>query len=83
MLDEKCWLWNNMFKIEQYTNVHAYLYSKFWLDNTYNISKGYPWQAELQLFKIFVCIFLYFQGLFYNKCKKVNMFIFLKVNRSK
>ena len=30
---------------------------------------------ELQLFKVFLCIFLYFQGLFYNKCKKVNVYI--------
>ena len=64
-----------MFKIEQYTNMPVYLYSKFWIDNTWNISKDYPWQVELQLFKVFLCIFLYFQGLFYNKCKKVNVYI--------
>ena len=32
------------------------------------------------MFKFFLCIFLYFQDLFYNKHEKINMFIFWKVN---
>lgn len=35
---------------------------------------------ELQLFKGFLCICLYFQDLFYNKYKKADIFLFWVVS---